>query len=208
MIDRRGLNFYATLGVIALMLVSLVSCSGFFPSSSTITALSVSPTGPFVKPTNTKQFTATATFGNNTMGDATDQVTWTSSDTSKATIDSSGLATGVATGTTTITAKSGSVSANTVLTVSNRLVTKITVNPSTATINLSLGGQTQPFTATADFDNGDTNVDVTNLVTWTSSNTSIATIASNGVATAQSTGQVTITATYGGQTGTASLTVQ
>src|SRR5689334_19602823 len=105
MIDRRGFRSYATLGVVAFMLVSLVSCDGFFPSSSTITALTISPTGPFVKPQNTKQFTATATFGNNSMGDATDQVTWTSSNTSIATIDTAGLATGVAVGTTTITAK-------------------------------------------------------------------------------------------------------
>lgn len=208
MIDRRGLNFYATLGVVALMLVSLVSCSGFFPSSSTITALSISPTGPFVKPQNNKQFTATATFGNNTMGDATNQVTWTSSNTSIATINTAGLATGVATGTTTITAKSGSVSANTVLTVSNRTVTSVAVNPSTATINFSLGGQTQQaFSAQANFDDG-TNATVTNLAGWTSSNNSVATVNTNGVATAVTTGTVTITASYGGQNGTATLTVQ
>jgi trimeric autotransporter adhesin len=208
MIDRRGLNFYATLGMVAFMLVSLVSCSGFFPSSSTITALSVSPTGPFVKPQATQQFSATATFGNNTMGDATDKVTWTSSSTGVATISTAGLATGVAVGTTTITAKSGSVSANTVLTVSNRTVTGIAVSPATATINFSFGGQTQQaFTAQATFDDG-SGMNVTTLAGWTSSNTSVATINNNGVATAVTTGTVTITASYGGKTGTATLTVQ
>lgn len=207
MIDRRRILLLAAFATLAI--IPLLSCDGFFPSSTTITALTISPTGPFVKPQNTKQFTATATFGNNTMGDATDQVTWTSSNASIATINTAGLATGVAVGTTTIAAKSGSVSASTVLTVSNRAVTKLTVNPPTATINLSIGGQTtQQFTALADFDDGTTGVDVTTLAGWSSSNTSIATINSSGLATAQSTGTATITATYGGQTGTASLTVQ
>jgi hypothetical protein len=213
MIDRRGLNFYATLGVVALMLVLLVSCSGFFPSSSTITALSVSPTGPFVKPQATQQFSATATFGNNTMGDATDKVTWTSSNTGIATISAGGLATGVAIGTTTVTAKSGSVSASTTLTVSNHTVTTITVSPSSFTLQFSLGQTTKQFRAMATLDDG-SNTDVTTQAMWTSSDTTVATIvatgSNGGLATGVSGGgnSTTITASYGGKTGTAQLTVQ
>ena len=189
------------LGTIPTVLVTVLllsSCGGFFPSADTIVALSVSPTGAFIKPTATQQYTATATFGNNTMGDATDKVTWLSSDTSKATIDTSGLATAVALGTTTITAKSGSVTATSLLTVSNKTVTSLTINTSTTTISLSQS-QTAQFTAMASYSDG-SNGDVTNQASWTSSVQSVATINSNGVASPVSVGSTSIGATYGGQT--------
>src|SRR5271156_4100608 len=100
-------------GIAAALLTALLlsSCGGgFFPSSTQITALTLSPVSAYITPTGTEQFTATATFGNNTSGDVTSQVTWTSSSPTVATIDSSGLATGVALGTTTITAKSNNSS--------------------------------------------------------------------------------------------------
>jgi uncharacterized protein YjdB len=50
------------------------------------------------------QFTATGTYSDGSTADLTSQVTWTSSDTSVATISEAGLATGIAAGTTEITA--------------------------------------------------------------------------------------------------------
>jgi len=188
--------------------ILLSSCGGFFPSSTAIVSLSISPTGAWIKPTTQQQFSATARFGNNSTGDVTSSVTWTSSATSIATIDTSGLATAVALGNTTITAKSGSVSANATLTVSNRTIKSITVNPPSATINFSSGGQTQQaFTANATFDDN-TSADVTSQAAWNSSVQGVATVNGNGVATAVATGNTTISASLGGQTGTASLTVQ
>jgi len=196
--------------VAALLLVLLMgSCSGFFPGKDTVVSLAVSPSGAFVMPQATQQFSATATFGNNSTGDVTSSVTWTSSSTGVATIDSSGLATAVALGTTTITAKSSNgVTSRVTMTVSNRTITSITVNPPSATINLSFGGQTtQQFTATATFSDMTTG-DVTTQASWTSSLPSIATVNSNGLATAVTTGSTTISAALGGQTATANLTVQ
>jgi trimeric autotransporter adhesin len=200
---RCGLAF-------ALAPVLLVAaCSGFFIGSHDIASISVTPGGAFIMPQNTQQFTATATFGNNSTGDVTDQVTWTSSVPAIATIDSSGLATGVALGNTVIKARSSNgMTASVTLTVSNHTVTSIAVNPTSATINFSFGGQsTQAFTATATFSDM-TSSDVTSQVSWTSSVPTVATISSSGVAQAVSTGTTTITAALGGQTGTASLTVQ
>lgn len=201
-----GLSRFWKFAIAFPLAISLSSCSGFFPGKDTIVSLAISPTGPFILPNNTQQFSATATFGNSSTGDVTSDVTWTSSSPTIATIDSSGLATGVALGTTTITAKSSNnVSATGVtLTVSNKTVTSVTISPTSATISLSLGQTTQQFTGTAMFSDGTT----TSQVNWTSSNTSVATVNSAGLATGIATGSCTITAALGGQSAAASLTVQ
>lgn len=94
----------------------------------------------------------------------------------------------------------------------------ISVSPSTATITQSAPNSTskvhvnsavldqQQFTATGLFGNGST-TDITGQVTWSSSNTAVATISSSGLATAVGPGTTTITATLLGVSGTATLTV-
>jgi RHS repeat-associated protein len=68
-------------------------------------------------------------------------------------------------------------------------------------------GQTQPFTATGTFTDARTQ-DLTGSTAWGSSNTAVATVTSpGGLATGQSVGQVTITATVQGLSATATLTV-
>ncbi len=188
--------------------VFLSSCNGFFPSSGTIVSLSLSPTGAYIQPQQTQQFTATATYGNNSSGDATSQVTWTSSAPNIATINSAGLVTAIALGTSTITAKSpnSDVSSTALVTVSSRTVKTITVSPSSQTLLLSTG-QTQQFTAQATYSDGSVG-DITTMAAWNSSNTSVATISSSGLAQPTGTGSTTISASLGGQVGTATLTVQ
>jgi uncharacterized protein YjdB len=193
-------------GILTVLLLS--SCGGgFFPSSTEITAISLSPASAFLTPTTTQQFTATATFGNNTNGDVTSQVTWTSSSPGVATINSSGLATGVALGSTTITAKSNnsSVTATAPVTVSSKTITSIAVTPADPSISLS-EGQQQQFTAMATYSDGSMG-NITTTATWTSSATTVATISSTGLASPVSIGSVTISASLGGALGDTSLTV-
>ena len=158
-----------------------------------------------ILPNATQQFTATATFGNNTTGNVSSQVTWTSSAPSVATISSTGLATAVAVGTSTITATSGTVNGTASLTVSSKTITSITISPANPSISLS-GGQTEQFTATATFSDG-TIGDITTTSTWTSSNTSVAIINATGLATPVGAGGTTIGASSGGVAATTSLTV-
>ena len=85
--------------------------------------LTPAPANTFV--TDTLQFTATGTFNNESTQDLTSSVTWSSSNTAAATIDSSGLATGVATGTTTIEAVSGGINASTPTTIASTLTAAV-----------------------------------------------------------------------------------
>jgi uncharacterized repeat protein (TIGR01451 family) len=68
-------------------------------------------------------------------------------------------------------------------------------------------GQTQQFTAEATAADGST-VDVTNFADWSSADEAIVTVDDSGLATPVSAGQTTISATFSGHTGAASVTVR
>src|SRR5579885_2339042 len=173
----------------------LAGCGGGSSSSSsggsqpTISTITVSPASPSIAVGATQQFTATAKDSSgNTISGVT--FTWSSNTTSVATINSSGLATGVAPGTTQITASAGGVTSSPdTLTVTAPVVASITVSPSSPSIAV---GATQQFTATAKDGSGNTISGVT--FTWSSNNTSVATIDGNGLATALLAGSTQITA--------------
>lgn len=169
-------------------------------------SLTISPSNPTKNPGDTQQFTATAHYSNGSTQDVTTTVTWSSSIPSIATISNAsgtkGLATAISPGVTTITATLDGVSASTTLTVATPI---IVVTPANTTIN---HGQNQQFTATEIFPDG-TMTDVTNIVTWTSSNTSIATMSgtTQGLAITSDPGTTVITATLGTISGSTNLTV-
>jgi hypothetical protein len=82
------------------------------------------------------------------------------------------------------------------------------VTPATASVAI---GATQQFTATGPCRNSNATRDVTAAVTWSSSNTAVATISNTagtkGLATAQAAGTTTITATLGALSKSATLSV-
>ncbi len=128
-------------------------------------------------------------------------VTWSSSNPAFATVSPSGVATGVALGSATITATSEGKSGNTVATVIPVPVGTVFVSPATASTHV---GSTTTLAATVKDQNGTV---VTNrVVTWTSSNAAVATVA-GGVVTGVKVGTATITATSEGKSGTAAVTV-
>jgi hypothetical protein len=103
-------------------------------------------------------------------------------------------------GTAVITASLYGKSAQ--LTVTVLGVNYVTVDPPSAMVRL---GQTRQLTATAHDINGGAFVGKT--VSWTSSNTAVATVAPTGVVTPVQVGQATISATVDEKTGTAAITV-
>ncbi len=170
----------------------------------TLQSIAVTPANTSLFTGKTEQFTATGTLSDDTTENLTSQVTWASSDTTWATINSTGLATAVAPGPVTISAVFDGVTGSTGLTVvAAPTLQSIAVTPA----NTSLpAGETEQFTATGTLSNNTTE-NLTSQVTWTSSDTTWATINSAGLATAVSAGPVTISAVFDGVTGTTGLTV-
>ena len=94
--------------------VDVVFSSGPAP---TLNSIAVTPANPTIQAGATQQFTATGTYSDSSTQNITNQVTWASATTTVATINASGLASGVAAGTSNISATQGTVSGSTVLTV-------------------------------------------------------------------------------------------
>ncbi len=125
-----------------------------------------------------------------TPSDASDaRVSWSSSNTSVATVDANGKVTAVGKGEATITAKAkdgSGVSASCEVTV-KQPVTSLSLNKTSLPLNKS-----DSYTLTATASPSDAN---NKAVTWTSSNTSVVTVDANGKVTAIGKGEATITAT-------------
>jgi hypothetical protein len=99
----------------------------------------------------------------------------------------------------TVKAQSANVIASTSVTVTQKRVTSVSIQPLTQTLSVSAGPTTVQFTATATYQDNST-ADVTSTATWTSTPSSVATISSSGLATAVAVGTATVTATAGGVT--------
>lgn len=132
--------------------------------------------------------------------DANGTITWSTSDSSVATVSSDGTVTAVKNGKATVTAKCGDLSAQTKVTVINPLKA-ITITGTTHSIKK---GQTTQLGLT--YDPADTTDSV--AATWTSSNTSVATVSKTGLVTALKDGSTTIKATVGNVSSTYDIAVK
>ncbi len=169
----------------------------------TLKSITVSPATANVAVGATQQFAVNGVYSDGKTKAVTTGVTWTSSTTTVATINTSGLATAVANGSTTITATAGKLKGTATLTVITKALTGIQVTPASASIGV---GTTQQYAATANYNDG-TTTDVTASATWSSSETATATISATGLASGVAAGTSTISATFEAATGTAILTV-
>nr|AKN38172.1 hypothetical protein [Vibrio splendidus] len=157
-----------------------------------ITSIQVTPSPVNVAKDQTQQLTATATYSDSTSSDISSSVTWTSDDTATATVDSSGLLSGVDVGSTTVTATKDGVTSNTVdVNVSAAVITSIQVTPSPVNV---AKGQTEQLTATATFSDGSSS-GISSSVTWLVADTATATVSSAGLLSAVEVGNTTLTAT-------------
>src|SRR5271165_5629261 len=172
-------------------------------NNSGLVSIAVTPVNPSIAAGTQQQFTATGTYSDGSKQNVTNAVTWTSSATSVATINSTGLASGIAAGNTTIQAASGSINGTTGLTVTAPVLVSIAVTP----VNPSIAaGTQQQFTATGTYSDG-SKQDLTSSATWTSSAPAVATISGSGLATAVAVGSTTIQAASGSINGSTGLTV-
>jgi Big-like domain-containing protein len=175
--------------------------------SATLVSIALTPANAILAPAATLGYSATGTYSDGSQHSVNGNSTWASSDTSIATISGSGTATGESAGAVTISVQSGSISATADLIVEGSTLTSIQVTPSSTKLPQTIQGS---FNAKGTFSDGNV-IDITSVVTWTSSVGSVATISnatgSHGVANAIAPGQTTISATFGGQVGSATLTV-
>jgi uncharacterized repeat protein (TIGR02543 family) len=133
--------------------------------------------------------------------DASDKsVSWTSSDTSVATVTTNGTVEAVGDGACTITATADGKSASCSVSVGTKAVTDISLDYSSQ--SLYVGGV---FALTATVKPNDA---ADPSITWSSSDTSVATVNSSGVVTAQAVGSCKITAKAGTKIDSCSVTVK
>ena len=166
-----------------------------------VATVTLTPASATVNEGQTLQLTATLkdANGNVLIGRS---ITWSSSTSSAATVNGTGLVTGVVAGSTTITATSEGQSGTSAITVVHLPVASVTVTPASGTVS---AGSSLQLTATPKDANG--NPLVGRTVTWQSSNTAAATVNGSGLVSGVAAGSATITATSEGQSGTSAITV-
>ena len=199
-VDQNGFVTFTDIGSAVISATSVndpIRGQGSYPlyvygASDVIpTGLEVSSAGNATSLEVAATLALTATF---TPADTTNQaVTWSSSNESLATIDASGVVTGVSTGSVTFTATSvtDSTIADTItLTVTPSVINATSVSVTGSTNAMTVGGATQTLTATV------SPADASNkAVTWSSDASGVASVDASGVVTAVANGFANIYAT-------------
>ena len=179
-------------------------------TAATLISITITPDLSIAKGT-TVELTATGNFSDGTTEDLTDQVSWTSSDEAIAQVSNlpstQGLVTGLGVGNASITATLNGIEDSDPVTVTAATLGSLTLtlpNPSIAK------GTAEQLTATGTFGDGTTQ-DLTDQVSWTSSNEAIAQVSNvpdtPGFVTGLGVGNTTITATLNGVAGSTTVTV-
>jgi uncharacterized protein YjdB len=205
-------SFVLASGVTAMTL--LAACSGGGGGGAAapkLLSIAVTPANRSVALGTAQQFAATGTYSNAKTKDLTAMATWSSSDTTAATVSNAagsvGLVSALAAGSTTITASFGGMQGATALTVTSATLVALEVAPANPSIAL---GTSCGFHATGVFSDATTQ-DMTTQVDWESSDTSLATVSNaagqSGLAMSVAIGSPTISATLGTISGSAVLTV-
>ena len=130
-------------------------------------------------------------------------VSWSSANSSIATVSSAGVVSGVGVGTAVITAAASGLSGTAVVTVQPTPVSSVSVSPPSARVNV---GNTIQLAAEVRDASGNTLTG--RVITWSSADIGKAVVLPNGQVTGISKGSVTISATVDGKTGSSSITVR
>jgi uncharacterized protein YjdB len=172
------------------------------PAPAPVASVTVDPATVSLTTGGTQQVTATPrdAQGNALAGRA---VTWQSGNTAVATVSPTGLITAVAPGNTTVTATSEGKVGTVTVSVAAPAVGSVSITPGSATVNV--GATTVLSAAVRDVNDA---VMQGAAVTWASDKPQTASVSQTGVVTGLAPGTATISATSGGKTGTAAITVQ
>jgi hypothetical protein len=170
-------------------------------ATDTLVSIAIKASGSNVNVGSALQLAAMGTFQDGKPATPLANVTWSISDASKATISDLGLVSGVHGGEVTVTAKSGSLSADTQLSVT-ALLQKISLSPVGAAV---LVGEHQQFSAVGAFNDG-TVQDLTASANWTSSDLSKVSVL-HGLAKGVAVGAANLTISQNGVNSVTALNV-
>ncbi len=167
------------------------------PAAVTVSSVTLSKTSATLSANETLTLSANATMSDGSKVTTASSFVWSSDKTSVATVDNSGKVTAKAEGTATITvtytdSRGNTKSATCTITVTSNTVSSVSLNKAATTITR---GSTETLTATA-YMSGGNRITNASEFTWTSDNTSVATVDSSGKITAVATGTARITAAY------------
>lgn len=202
--SKQKLKILAALATL-FMFAFGVGCNGFFVDP-TLTGITVGPAAT-IQTGGTVQMTAIATYNDGTTKTLGSGVFWSSGTLSVATINPSGLVTGVGSGTSSITGSYQTQTNSVSITVQLANISKITV---TSPDSSQPAGGSEQFDAVATIPGG--TEDITNSAFWSSSNSAAGSIDSatglftcaTSVTSPQTT---TISASEDGVTGQKTFTV-
>jgi PKD repeat protein len=150
-------------------------------NAASLTQITVSAPRTTIPKGISQQYSAVGSYSNGSSVNLTDLVTWASSAPSIASVTEDGLATGVEPNAVPvqIIAVFGGLAGGANLTVNDAIVTAITVTAPRMSVPV---GTTQQYTAMGTYSDGSV-FDITDLVVWTSSASSIASVNQDGLAT-------------------------
>ena len=174
------------------------------PPTPVATSITITPSSHTLTMINaTVQLSATVRDQNNNPMTGPIDVTWTSSNTTVAPVNTNGLVRALANGTAQITARSGNASGTASITVAEPVPTRITISPTPHTL-AAIGATVQLSATVRDQRN---NVMSGQPITWSSGDEAVATVSGDGLVTAVSNGMTEITAKSGNPSATAEITV-
>jgi hypothetical protein len=207
---KKKLQLVAAFAILFLFAIVL-GCNGFFVDP-VLTSIAVGPTATINQGT-TVQESAVGTYNDGSTKTLGSGVQWSSSDSTAASVNNSGLVTGASPGSATITAAYQTTSGTSAITVSLGNVTALKITPLTG--NTAVNVPSPAYFAFATVAGDSTPIDVSSGVTWTTSSQTVtinapSTAGVGATFTDTVSETVTITATYQSTTiltATATLTV-
>lgn len=166
-------------------------------------SIAVSASQPSLPLGESESLTATGSFSNGSAQDLTQSVTWQTSPSTVAKINSHGDLTSLAPGSAQVSAAYQGITGNASITIGPAALLHITVVAIQSSLPL---GESEPLTATGSFSDGSTQ-DLTASVTWKASPSAVATINAQGELKSLSLGSTQVSASYQGLTGNTSITI-
>lgn len=174
--------------------------------AAVIEGVSVTPAVVELPEGISRALSLSATFSDGSVQTVTSEAEWSTSEAGVVTVnntDNKGLIQGVTAGTASITGLFDGETATAAIEVVPAVLESITVSPGSFSVP---AGRTRQLQASGAFSDG-SNRDISDSVTWSSSDDGVVSIDADGLATAVANGTATLTASAQGQTGTATATI-